>query len=475
MPTEIIMPQLGESVVDGTVGEWLKQVGDIIEEFEPIVRVSTDKVDTEIPAPASGVLLEIHVQEGDTVDSGVVLGLIGDANEAEATEATPQPSQDFATSTEQAAQAIHAPNGKHRTQAQPTRQPAAQTQTASGGKQTSHITPVVARMVAEHNVDLSQIEGSGRNGRITKKDVLAYLERQDDQTAQADIPPWEQPVDGDLFNPTVEYTLDDAPATPASKPAKSPTSATPKPAQPPAARQQPAPARQPAPNDIPGELITLTNMRKAIAQHMVESKLHIAPHVTTVFEVDLSAVVAHRQANKDAFAKQNVKLTFTPYFVMACVAALREYPMVNARWTDEGIYVHHVAHIGMAVAIDDGLIVPVIKQAQDYNLMGLARHVNDLAERARNKRLQPDEVRGGTFTITNHGVTGGLMATPIINQPQSAIMGVGAIEKRVKVVNDSIAIRPCAYFSLTFDHRIIDGATGENFMSVVKRTLENWS
>lgn len=447
MPVKIIMPQLGESVVDGTVGEWLKQVGDTVEEYEPIVRVSTDKVDTEVPAPADGILLEIHIPEGETVDSGVVLGIIG------TTEEEPAPAADPQSLAAQAATATAA----QRTQA-----------TAPNGQHNAHVTPVVARMAAEHNLDLTQIQGTGRNGRITKKDVLAYL-NSTDATPADDIPPWEQPVEGDLFKPTVEYNMEGTAApTKAAAPAKAP------------AQQRPVQsnghtASAPIPQGIPGELVQLTTMRRSIAEHMVRSKLHTAPHVTTVFEVDLSAVVAHRNAHKADFAQKGVKLTFTPYFVAASADALHHYPALNARWTDAGIYYQHVTHVGIAVALDDGLIVPVLKNAQDYNLLGLARQVNDLAERARTRKLVPDEVHGGTFSITNHGVNGSLFATPIINQPQSAILGVGAIEKRVKVIEESIAIRPCAYLSLTFDHRLIDGATADNFMSHLKQHLENWS
>lgn len=468
MPTDIVMPQLGESVVDGTVAEWLKQVGEPIEEYEPIVRVSTDKVDSEIPAPAGGVLLEIRVPEGETVDAGVVLGVIGQADEKPGT----GPSGSSA----------HASNGQQTPQ--PATVPARTQQTTApvaDGAIGAHVTPVVARMAAEHQLDLSQIAGSGRNGRITKKDVLAYLETQSASAPApaVDVPPWEQPVDGDLFKPTVEYTLEDAPARPQSR------AAAPQPAAPqataPAARlpasppQASAPAPKPAAEgNLPGELLAISGMRRSIAEHMVHSKLHTAPHVTTVFEADLSAIVAHRDAHKAALARQGIKLTFTPYFVAACVSALHAYPILHARYGDDGIFQPHVINIGMAVALDDGLIVPVLKNAQDYSLAGLARQVNDLAERARNKQLKPDEVRDGTFTITNHGVSGSLFATPIINQPQSAILGIGAIEKRVKVIDDAIAIRPCAYLSLTFDHRLIDGATADHFVATVKATLENW-
>jgi len=455
MATQITMPQLGESVVDGTVGEWLKQVGDEIEEFEPIVRVSTDKVDTEIPAPASGVLLAIHIQEGETVDSGVVLGLIGEADEDISGSGGTQSGT----------------NGHHETAtAEPLGMPVSTREANRAANQSQsigHVTPVVMRMAEEHDLDLSRIKGTGRNGRIRKKDVLAYLEKLDEPSGQTELAPWEQPVEGDLFKPTVSYEDEDEDERPQPTKAAS-HSATTAPARP---RLQ----KQTAAGQIPGELVTLSSMRRSIAQHMVQSKLQTAPHVTTVMEVDLSAVVAHRQAYKERFARQGTKLTFTPYFIAASASALQAVPPVNARWTDEGIYQYHVANIGIAVAIDEGLIVPVIKNAQDYNLNGLSRQVNDLADRARKRQLQPDEVRDGTFTITNHGVSGSIVATPIINQPQSAILGVGKIEKRVKVINDAIAIRPCAFLSLTFDHRVIDGATGDAFLARVVHALENWS
>lgn len=453
MATKITMPQLGESVVDGSVSEWLKQVGDTVDEYEPIVRISTDKVDSEIPAPAAGVLLAIHVAEGETVDAGTVLGVIGQSDEeVEAVEAVPA-----------TANGHHPAEQPAQVEKVPAKQPAS---TGSSGGYSGHVTPVVARMVAEHDLDLTQIDGSGRNGRITKRDVLAYLENQANGDSVDEIDPWDQPVDGDLFKPTVEYGYDDddEPAQPAPKPAASQ----------PAPKPTPTPPAQPVNGSIPGELQAMTGMRRAIAEHMVRSR-QTSPHATVVFEVDLSKIVAHRAAHRNEYGKQGVKLTYTPYFVMATAQALMAHPIVNARWTDEGLYYHHVANIGMAAAIPDGLIVPVIKNAQDYNLMGLARIVEDLAKRARDKQLKPDEVRDGTFTITNHGVGGSIIGAPIINQPQSAILGIGAIEKRVKVINDAIAIRPCAYLSLTIDHRVIDGATADAFMRTLKETLESWA
>jgi 2-oxoglutarate dehydrogenase E2 component (dihydrolipoamide succinyltransferase) len=325
-------------------------------------------------------------------------------------------------------------------------------------------------MAAEHQLDLSQIAGTGRGGRVTKQDVEAYLKTRTAPAKQAATPelaPWEQPGEGNLFKPTVEYEDASTSAKPAMQP-DMPSKATPT-----LAPQRVHPV-EPIPQSSPGELVALTPLRKAIAEHMVRSKLQTSPHVTTVFEIDMSAVLKHREANKANFVKQGVNLTLTAYFVAASVTALRANPYLNAQWTDQGIYLHHATHIGMAVAIEGGLIVPVIKNAQDLNLLGLARAVNDLAARARDKKLKPDEAQGGTFTISNHGVSGSLFATPIINQPQVGILGVGVMEKRVKVIDDAIAIRPCVYVSLTFDHRVADGAAGDGFMLTLKQALESW-
>ncbi|NDJ85880.1 MAG: 2-oxo acid dehydrogenase subunit E2 [Chloroflexi bacterium] len=452
MATKVIMPQLGESVVEGTVSRWLYNVGDQVKEYEPLLEVSTDKVDTEVPAPVDGTLLKVYVQEGETVEAGVLLAVIGTPGEdvpagdegSSAEAATPQPEH-----AAPAAPAVSQGNGA----------PAMQ-------KSGMRISPVVARMAAEHNLDLTQIKGTGRGGRVTKKDVQAYLSQGEAvpaATATAEeIPAWEQPWDGELFKPTGEFKEQPRAAAPPAAPA----AASPPP------RAIPA---EPVPQGTPGEMLPLDNMRRSIADHMVHSKLHTSPHVTTIFEIDMSAVLAHRAAHKDQFAKQGINLTLTAYFVAAVVEACRAYPILNSQWTDEGVYIHHAVHVGMATAVANGLLVPVIKNAQELSLMGLARYVNDLASRARNKQLKPDELQGSTITITNHGVSGSLVATPIINQPNAAIVGVGIMEKRVKVIDDAIAIRPCVYVSLTFDHRISDGATADGWLMALKQTLENWS
>lgn len=456
MITKVIMPQLGESVVEGTVSRWLFKVGDTIKEYDSLLEVSTDKVDTEVPAPANGTLLQIYVAEGETVQAGVLLAVIGEKGDV-------IPEGDSGTAhTHGQTHATPQPEGMGMT-------------TARNGKAVDmRISPVVARMIAEHGVDVSQIEGTGRGGRVTKKDVETYLESHNGVSVNVEeaLEPWERPGTGDLFKPTGEFKPQSKPAAPVEVmpvPMSSP---------PPATRTATPETRvippEPIPTAMAGELVALSKMRRAIADHMVQSKLHISPHVTTVFEIDMTAVMAHREANKTDFAKRGVNLTLTAYYVAAMVEASKTHPMLNSQWTDEGIYIHHAVNVGMAVAISDGLIVPVIKNAERLNLMGIAQQVNDLASRARSNQLKPDEVRGGTITITNHGVSGSLFATPIINQPQAAIFGVGIIEKRVKVINDAIAIRTCCYASLTFDHRIADGAVGDAWMSHVKQTLENW-
>jgi len=440
MTTNVLMPQLGESVVEGTVSKWLKHEGDAISEYDPIVEVNTDKVDTEIPAPATGTLLKVYVPEGTTVKAGALLAVIGQPGEA-----LPEGGNGQAAGH---GRAQPAPKGDQ------TPAPAARKQgngTPAGKRDLGFISPVVAKLADEHKVDLEQVTGTGSGGRITKKDVLAYLEQQPAEPApatEADLPPWEKPGEGDLFRPT-ELQFGTASATPAAG------------SQPPA-----TPSQTPA-------AIPVQGIRKLIAEHMVLSE-RTAPHVTTVFEADLSRVLAHMQANTEAFARDEVKLTLTPYFITAAVAGLKAVPLVNSRWTDEQILLLREINIGLAVALHEGLIVPVIKRADDKSLLGLAREVNDLARRARAKGLRPEEVQGGTFTITNHGVSGSLFATPIINQPQTAILGVGVMQKRVVVINDAIAIRPMVYLTLTFDHRVLDGAVADRFMQHLKAALENW-
>ena len=423
MPIQVIMPQLGESVIEGTITRWLKAPGDSVEEYEPLLEINTDKVDTEIPSPAAGVLLVSLVPEGVTVQAGTLLAWIGQpGDKVPVGDEAPVEVSDSEKEASVPAMMLEAHRSISAAPPLPGRD-----------RNLGFISPVVARIASEHNIDLYQVRGSGQGGRITKKDVLAYMDA--GQTA---------PVSSDLL-----------------------------------AALTPAPLSQ-GQAILPGEVLKLTPVRKAIAEHMVHSK-RTSPHVTTVMEVDLSKVVAHRLANKEIYAHDGVNLTFTPYFVAASVGALLVYPIANASWGEEGIYLHSQINIGVATSLGkEGLIVPVIKRADTYSLLGLARMINDLASRARDRKLQPDEVRGGTFTITNHGTSGSLFATPIINQPQCAILGVGAIQKRVVVMSDedmgdTIAIRPMVYLSLTFDHRILDGAIADTFLGKVVELLRNWT
>jgi 2-oxoglutarate dehydrogenase E2 component (dihydrolipoamide succinyltransferase) len=426
MPTKVIMPKLGESVVEGTVTAWMKNEGEQIEEYESLLEVNTDKVTTEVPSPASGTLLKILVPEGETVAAETVLAWIGEPGEA-LPEAGQTPVQDHDPHETPDAESI-------------TDEPV-MVRPAGRDRDLGYISPVVARLAHEKNVDLGKVRGTGMNGRITKQDVMAYLK---EHKGEAEVPIWETPADGDLFRPT-EMVF--------GKQAEAP--------------QTPAP-----PTVGPGETLSLSPMRKRIAEHMVLSK-RTAPHVTTVMEADMSRVAAHRQAVKAR--GQGVHLTYTAYFLGAIVAGLKAIPLANSSWTDEGIRLHKQINLGMAVALPDGgLIVPVIRNADELSLSGLARKVNDLAERARAGKLSPDDVQGGTFTLTNHGTKGSLFATPVINQPQSGILGTGMIQKRAVVIHDAIAIRPMVYLSYTFDHRILDGASADSFLAAVVQALENW-
>ena len=421
MAIEVIMPQLGESVDEGTITKWLKSVGERVEEYEALLEVNTDKVDTEIPSPASGVLLSRLVVEGATVRAGTLLAWVGEEGEFSPESESFKNEEALALGTLQPEAEVRLPAAAPAPAAAPP---------GSREGELGFISPVVRRMASEHNLDLYQIRGSGVGGRITKNDVEAFL----------------------------------ASGAPTRAPAPPPAAA------PPPAVEAPF---------LPGDVLKLSAVRRAIADHMVLSK-HTSPHVTTVMEADLSRVAAHRAAHKEAFIRGGANLTYTAYFMIAAVRALKAYPLVNSSWTDQGIQIHHHIHIGMATSLgEEGLIVPVIKDADSYSLLGMARVVNDLASRARAKKLQPDEVKAGTFTITNHGTSSSLFATPIINQPQCGILGVGAVQKRVVVISsealgDTIAIRPMAYLSLTFDHRILDGAIADHFLSKVVESLQNW-
>jgi 2-oxoglutarate dehydrogenase E2 component (dihydrolipoamide succinyltransferase) len=440
MTTEVIMPQLGESVVEGTVTKWLKAEGQPVQEFEPLLEINTDKVDTEIPSPANGVLLKVLVPNGQTVRAGAVLAVLGAPGEAV---------------PESAMAAAASPSMQHR----PTATEAPKPQAAPSPiprADLGFISPVVAKLAAEYKVDLSHIRGTGAGGRITKKDVLTFVR----QGPPAAASPWDEPASGELFRPSEEVFG----VTAAS------------------ASTRPAP--ETGSTHRPGELVPHDAVRRSIAEHMLRSR-RTSAHVTTVMEADLSRVIAHRQASKAMYARDGVDLTFTSYFVLAAVAGLKAVPWVNASWSDEGVILHRAVHIGVAVSLgEQGLIVPVIKDADQKSLQAVAVAVKDLATRARVRQLKPDDVQGGTFTITNHGVSGSLVATPIINQPQCGILGVGAIQKRVVAVEtvtptgdkaDAVAVRPMVYLSLTFDHRIIDGAVADRFLAAVVERLQTWS
>ena len=430
MPTDIVMPQMGESIVEGTITKWLKKPGDKVQRDEPLFEISTDKVDAEIPAPASGVLQDIKVTEGTTVQVNTVVGTIATDGESAAAAAKPVAAPQPAPAP--AEKNASAPPKAATSQTE--QQPAPATAPAHEEEDHARSSPLVRKIAREHNVNLSQVSGTGLGGRITKQDIMAFLDRSQAPAAQA-----------------------------AGAPA-------------PARAPQTAPAAAP----IPGDLVPATQMRKIIAQRMIESR-RTSAHVHSMFEVDLTRIVSLRNKLKAGFEQRHgARLTFMPFFVRAAIIALQQFPIVNASMEGESIRYHRHVNIGIAVALDWGLIVPVLKNADDLNFLGLQRGITDLGERARNKKLKPEEVEGSTFTITNPGQFGAVFGLPIINQPNSAIMGVGGITKAPLVVtdadgNDSIAIRSVVHLTLGYDHRLIDGAVADQFMALVKRTLENWS
>ena len=430
MPTNVIMPQMGESVAEGTVVRWLKQVGDRVERDEPLLEISTDKVDAEIPSPAAGVLTTILVKENETVAVNTVVAVLDGEGAAEPPDARGQ----AASSVEVLPQPVRAPASA----AQPVA-PTSGAEEAGGlplgeesrGKEVRS-SPLVRRMAREHNVDLRRVRGTGLGGRVSKKDILAYLAR------QAEAPAASSPAAGP---PPV--TL--APAAAGSLTFSGPT-----------------------------QVVPMTPMRKQIAEHMVFSR-RTSAHVSTAFEIEMTKVFEMRARQAEEFERRNgLKLTYTPFFVRAAVEAIKQFPILNSSVEGSNVVYHRDINVGVAVALETGLIVPVIKRADGQNFLGVARALQELAERARTKRLSVDDVQGGTFTITNPGVFGSLFGTPIINQPQVAILGVGAIEKRAVVRSDAIAIRPMVYLTLSFDHRVIDGAVADQFMGLVKARLEGW-
>ena len=429
MPTDIVMPQMGESIFEGTITKWLKKPGDKVQRDEPLFEISTDKVDAEIPAPASGILQDIKVVEGNTVQVNTVVGTIAGDGEASAAPA-PAPAKAAApppvASAPVKAQAAPPPSA-------PAPQPVQQEEDDH-----ARSSPLVRKIAREHGINLSQVSGTGMGGRITKQDITAFLERAD--------------------------------TAPAPARASAPAATTP-------ASAKPAPV---APAAFPGDLVPMTQMRKIIAQRMIESR-RTSAHVHCMFEVDITRIVQLRNKTKTAFEQRNgARLTFMPFFVRAAIIGLQQFPIVNASSEADSIRYHRHVNVGIAVALDWGLIVPVLKNADELNFLGLQRGISDLGERSRTKKLKPDEVEGSTFTVTNPGQFGAVFGLPIINQPNSAILGVGGITKAPLVVtdrdgNDSIAIRSIVHLTLGYDHRLIDGAVADQFMAFVKKTLENWS
>jgi 2-oxoglutarate dehydrogenase E2 component (dihydrolipoamide succinyltransferase) len=480
MSTEVVMPQMGESIAEGTITKWLKQVGDRVERDEPLFEISTDKVDAEIPSPAAGTLTEIRFKEGETVEINTTVAVLDGgatsgaapavaSSETAAKEAQPEQKQSEATAAKaQSAETVTpapqaAPAAKTETAPAKSEPATAAAETTTeqkpatpkketapqpaqpggngGGAAASaeelrrtKSSPLVRKIAQEHGVDIAALEGTGMSGRVTKNDILSFIESGAPAAASARTT---------QASPAIQTPA----ATPSLKPAE-------------------------------GDRVEqMTVMRKKIAEHMVVSR-RTSAHVTTVYEIDMTRIAKLREQNKDSFAERTgTKLSFMPFIFQAVNNGLRKFPIFNAQVSGDQIIYKRDINLGMAVALDWGLIVPVIKRADDLSISGLARAANDLAERARAKQLKPDEVGGGTFTITNPGVFGGLFGTPIINQPQLAILGVGKIEKRAKVLTtsdgeDYIAIRWMAYFALSFDHRVIDGADAERFLAYVKEQLE---
>src|SRR5438874_9635057 len=442
MATDIVMPQMGESIVEGTITKWLKKPGDKIQRDEPLFEISTDKVDAEIPAPASGVLQDIKVTEGTTVQVNTVVGTIASDGEGAAVKAAPAPEKKAAP----AAAPVKAQPPAPAPQADGSPVASAPATARHDEDEHARSSPLVRKIAREHNVDLSQVEGSGLGGRITKQDILAFI---DSGSGGAGVSPARVPAE---------------PGEDARRPTTAPLE---------------SPAPLPAPAAIPGDLVPPTNMRKIIAQRMIESR-RTSAHVHCMFEVDITRIVNLRNKLKSGFEQRNgARLTFMPFFVRAVIIGLQQFPIVNASLEDAGIRYHRHVNVGIAVALDWGLIVPVLKDADELNFLGLQRGITDLGERARNKKLKPEEVEGSTFTVTNPGQFGAVFGLPIINQPNSAIMGVGGITKTPLVVtdadgNDSIAIRSVVHLTLGYDHRLIDGAVADQFMAFVKKTLEGW-
>ena len=418
MPTNVVMPQMGESIAEGTIVRWIKKVGEDVDRDEPLFEISTDKVDAEIPSPVSGRLAEIRVKEGETVPVNSVVAIIGAAGETITAEPNVSPAP--------------APNPQASATAPAAEDEAADADAEGEGADEPHrqkSSPVVRRIAREHNVDISKIQGTGINGRVTKQDILGFIESGGTEPVATG-----------------------------------------------AAKSVPTPSPAPGPVYRPGEsvkVVPMSVMRRKIAEHMVLSA-HTSPHVYSVYEVNFGRVNALREKKKAEFEAAGAKLTFTAFIAKVIVDALRQFPDVNASIDGHNIVYKKDINLGIAVALENGLIVPVIRNADERNLLGLSRAIDDVATRARSKKLNPEEVQGGTFTITNPGIFGALYGLPLINQPQVAILGVGAIEKRAVVIEDAIAIRPMCHLTLGYDHRLIDGAEGGRFLAFVKERLESF-
>ncbi len=473
MAVDVIMPQMGESIFEGTITKWLKKPGDRIERDEPLFEISTDKVDAEIPAPSAGVLKEIKVTEGQTVPIQTVVAVIEAVGASAGAPtagpapspvqaATPAPSAQRTETSKAVAPAPPAPAAAPAASATPAaaapaaRAAAGAASSGRGNGKEIRSSPLVRRLAKENQVDLAGIEGSGAGGRISKKDILAAMESASARSsapATASAPSTAGPSAASSGSPTVPPGPGGAMAHPALE------------------------------NAVPRERIyfggyeaqPMSAMRQRIAEHMVASK-RVSPHVYSIDEADMTRIARIRERSKGAFeAKYGTKLTYMPFFVRACVEGLRAYPTVNASADGTTMVLHREINVGIAVALDWGLIVPVLKNSEEKNFLGLARGINDLAERARAKKLKPEEVQEGTFSITNPGVYGGLMGLPVINQPNVAILGIGAIQKRPMVIDDAIAVRSMVYLTLSYDHRVVDGAIAHQFVGKVKSYLEEWN
>ena len=441
---DVVMPQMGESIVEGTLTRWLKKPGDRVERDEPLFEISTDKVDTEIPAPGAGTLAEVLIEEGKTVGINTVVARIDEGGDGQRPAAA-APAKEAPAAKQPEKQKVVAEVKEEAPGPEPVvkvdekrREPAPPQPEAPAAEETGPLSPLVRRMAREHNIDLNQIKGTGAGGRITKQDVEGYLAARSAQPAARPAAP---------------------PAAPPAPPVQAPSAPSP------VARAE-SPRTRVEPMSV---------MRAKIAEHMTLSK-RTSAHVTTVHKVDMTKIARIRERQKTEFqARYGFGLTYLPFVIRAASEGIRQFPIVNASIDGNNIIYHNDINVGIAVALDNGLIVPVIRNADEKTVVGLQRAIVDLAARARSKQLKPDEVQGGTFSITNFGSFGSIFATPVINQPQVAILGVGAVDKTPVVIDDAIAIRSICYLALTFDHRLIDGALADQFCQKVKSILENWA